>query len=197
MSVAGRIVILYEDQRGPTRDFGLHQLVAACVFDVVDGQRHLLQRALDGRPMKGDSQLLKSCREDVPDISPGGDPVVALFDNDNVRRLLKLPREADLETVVREIKKGAVAAEQLHVFLLVENMESLIQAAGACDSAISKEVLASALRKNLAARDVVLKGAARGDRRSVRDCMLAKVPSLKRVIEHCASWVAPGHASST
>jgi hypothetical protein len=196
MSPGLRIVILYEDQRGPTKDFGLHKLVEACVFDVIHGERHLLGRALEGRPMKGDSQLLKSCREDVADISPGGHPVFAVFDNDKVRRLLKLPREADEETVVQAIKKGATAPDQLAIVLIEKNMESVVEAAGACDPSLGAGILDDALRKkNLAARDIVLKEPAKGGKRSVRDCILDKVPSLKRLIDQCASCLIQGAPS--
>jgi hypothetical protein len=79
-----RIVILYEDKRGPTKDFGLHKLIEACIYDIVDGQRHVLVRALEGRQSNGDSKLLRVCRQDIGDISPKGHPVVAVFDNNIV-----------------------------------------------------------------------------------------------------------------
>lgn len=189
MSPARPIVILYEDRRGPTRDFGLHKLVEACVFDVVNGQRHIVHRALDGRPMKGDSQLLRSCREDVHDISPHGEPVAAVFDNDKIRRLLKLRPDAAEEQVIQEIKTGAVAPDQLHVFLIEANMESVVAAAGECDPLMSKVVLREALQKNLAARDVVLVEAARAEKRAVRDCIQKRMPSFDRLIKRCAEWL--------
>jgi hypothetical protein len=183
------IVILYEDQRGPTKEFGLHKLIEACVFDIVDGQRHLLVRALAGRQSKGDAKLLRVCREDVGDISPKGHPVVALFDNDRVRRLLAMPREAQGATVIEKIKAGCCAPAQLSVFLLEQNMESVVEAAGQCDPSISRAILGEALRKNLAARDVVLREACKGDKQGVRDCILGRVPSLRPLIEQCAQWL--------
>jgi hypothetical protein len=184
-----RIVILYEDQRGPTRELGLHKLVEACVFDLVDGQRHLLARALDGRQSNGDAKLLRVCRQDVGDISPKGHPVVALFDNDRVRRLLGLSHQAERATVIAKIKEDCCAPAQLTVFLLEEKMESVVEAAGQCDPSTARHFLAEALRKNLAARDIVLKEACRGDKQAVRACILGKVPSLRPLIEQCARWL--------
>src|SRR5262249_37973722 len=159
-----RIIILYEDQRGPTKDFGLHKLIEACIYDIVDGQRHLLVRALEGRQSKGDAKLLRVCREDIGDISPKGYPVVAVFDNDRVRRLLGLAREAERALVIEKIKEGCCAPAQLFVFLLEENMESVVEAAGRCDPSIARAMVDEALRKNLAARDVVIKEVCKGDK---------------------------------
>lgn len=183
------IVILYEDKRGPTKDFGLHKLIEACLFDIVNGHRHLLCRALDGRQSKGDGNLLRVCREDIGGISPKGHPVAALFDNDRVRRLLNLPRETERGVVIQKIKAGCTAPTQLFVFLLEENMESVVEAAGDCDRSISRAILREALQKNLAARDVVLKEASKADKQNVRDCILRRVPSLKPLIIQCAEWL--------
>lgn len=189
MNAELRLVILYEDQRGPTKDFGLHKLIEACVFNLVNGQRHLLVRALEGRQSKGDSKLLRVCRDDIGDISPKGHPVVALFDSDRVRQLLKLRREAEASVVIEKIKEGCRAPAQLHVFLLEENMESVVEAAGGCNPSISRAMLAEALQKKPAARDVVLKEACRLEKQGVRDCILGKVPSLRPLIERCAQWL--------
>ena len=189
MNAELRIVILYEDTRGPTKDFGLHKLIEACIYDIVDGQRHLLVRALEGRQSNGDSKLLRVCRQDIGDISPKGHPVVAVFDNDRIRRLLGLARETEHTVVIDKIKHGCAAPAQLFVFLLEENMESVVEAAGLCDPSISRAMLTEALRKNLAARDVVLKEVCRGDKQTARDCVLGKVPSLQPLIQQCARWL--------
>lgn len=56
------VTVLCEDQRGPQKQFGLQQLVNACVYDAVNGERHHVERALaDWRPMKSDTKLLRTC----------------------------------------------------------------------------------------------------------------------------------------
>ena len=46
-----RITILYEDSpsRGPVRGLGLHALLKSLVFDVVNGDRHQYEPALNDR----------------------------------------------------------------------------------------------------------------------------------------------------
>ena len=74
------ITILYEDQRGQRQGFGLHALVKACVFDIVDGDRHRFEEALkDARPMKGAGNLIRACREEIDLIAADGRSVIAMF----------------------------------------------------------------------------------------------------------------------
>jgi hypothetical protein len=107
------LTILYEDQRGPRNGFGLHALVRACVFDAINGDRHRVEeRISDYRPLKGVQNVLRACREDIDLIAADGRSVVAVFDNDEIRHQLKLPRTATDEHVEREIRKGCRAPDR-------------------------------------------------------------------------------------
>jgi hypothetical protein len=72
---AEALTILYEDQRGDTRGFGLHTLVKACVFDAIDGDRHRVEGTLrDARPLKGVQKVLRACRDDFDLRAPARSP---------------------------------------------------------------------------------------------------------------------------
>jgi hypothetical protein len=177
------VTVLYEDQRGPVRGFGLHDLVKACVFDALGGQRHLLEGALDGNPRGPNNQLLRSCRADAELLSRDGRRLVALFDGDRVRELLGLRPDATAAQVEQKVKEGSTAPDKLTVLLLDRNMEDVVAAAGSCDATINRSLLQRALGKQLEARDLVLAGAARAGKESVRACILKKVPSLNDLVE--------------
>jgi hypothetical protein len=60
-----KIAILYEDQRGPVRDYPLHTLVCACIADRSDRPITEIQSLLRAIPKKGNSKLLEACREEI------------------------------------------------------------------------------------------------------------------------------------
>lgn len=179
-------IILYEDRRGPEKEFGLHNLVVACVVDDAKGDRFALRRQLDGRPMKGVQNLLRSCRRDIRRLGPRGQPVFALIDADAIREQLThegVSGDADDASIIRAVKAKCEAPEQLHVFLLHENTETVIRAAGLCDQGLREEtVLRQALEKDLNARDVVLNRLAWYPDRGVRDCVRRHVTALDAIV---------------
>lgn len=182
-----RVCVLYEDQRGPRQGFGLHVLVKACVSDVLAEQqpRHLIEKALsDYRPLKGYANLLKACREELDLIASDGCPVVAVFDNDQIRHLLKLPAKAPDERVIQEIRKGGSKSDRLFVVLLKQNMESVLLAAHACDPSIElKSVALATEKKDLLERDSILGRLSAERFRAIRDCILQQVPSFQMLVE--------------
>jgi hypothetical protein len=148
-------VILYEDQRGPQKQFALHDLVLACVADELGADVHVLdlQKKLSGRPMKGVGTLLSSCRRDVCRLGPQGQRVFALIDNDRIRDQLRhegVTAAASADQVIQAIKAPGkcVAPDQLEVILLEENTETLIKAAAECDPEIPAAAVTQALRKD-------------------------------------------------
>lgn len=146
------VIILYEDQRGPTKEFGLHNLVTACVADHLGRtfQEHAFRQLLDGRPMKGIDKVPRSCRSEVPRIAPRGQTVFVLVDDDEVRRHLHgegIAANAPAADVVQAIKARSSAPDQLEVVLLERNMETVLEAAGECDKSLNQAMLADALGK--------------------------------------------------
>jgi hypothetical protein len=180
-----KVCVLYEDRRGPLKGFGLHELVKACVCDVLAGQprQDITQALSDYRPLKGDTNLLKACRQDVDDIASDGRDVIAVFDNDQVRKLLKLPVKASDERVHQEIRKGA-SSDRLHIILLKQNMESVIEAAHACDPSIDKKRVDLAVKKkDPLERDAILARLTGPSFQSVRDCIRENLPSFSALID--------------
>jgi hypothetical protein len=181
-----QVCVLYEDQRGPRQGFGLHALVKACVSDALaTEQRHVIEAALrDYRPLKGYANLLKACREELEDIAPDGRPVIAVFDNDKIRHLLKLAKSAPDKQVEQEIRKGSPPSAQLSIILLKQNMESVLTAAQACDPSIDpKRIELATVKKDLLERDAILAGVTSEQLRAVRDCILQKLPSFQALVD--------------
>jgi len=180
-----QVCVLYEDQRGPQRSFGLHELAKACVRDRLEAQpRHEIDQALnDCRPLRGDSNVLKKFHEDVDDIAADGRPIVAVFDNDRIRRLLKLPAKATDAQVRQEIRKGTFS-DRLHVILLNRNMESVIKAAHECDPSINQGSVDLAIKKkDRLERDAILARLTGAQFRAVRDCVREKLPSFQDLVD--------------
>ena len=181
-------VILYEDNRGAEKGFGLHALVVACVADDLDVETFTLTKKLDGRPMNGVANIVRSCRRDVHRLAPRGQIVFALIDNDRIRdHLSGVDARAENSVVERVIKSQSDAPAQLEVFLLEKNTETVIEAAKRCDPSLPEDAVVQALRKNLAQRDRIFNNVARGRARAIRDCIRGSVPALHRlVIALCA-----------
>lgn len=179
------VTLLYEDHRGPRQGFGLHALVVACVFDVIDGdRRHVEARLRDARPLKGVHNVLRACCEDIDLIAADGRFVVAVIDDDVIREVLKLPAKVDDEQVLRAIASRCRRPERLRVALLHQNTESVIEAAAACDKTLEAARIERAiLRKDLLERDALFLALSRERARPVRDCMLDRMPSMRRLVE--------------
>lgn len=175
-------IILYEDQRGPTKEFALHDVVMACVADELGVTVVEARRMAEGRPMKGVSNVLQTCRRDIRKLAARGQRVFAVIDNDHIREQLPgVDPRADDATVIRAIREDCNCPEQLEVILLHKNIESVIEAARDCGAESSAETVALALRKHLMQRDLVFRGVAWG-RPEVRACIRGKMPALERLV---------------
>lgn len=174
-----RATVLWEDQRGPTNNFGPHELLLALVYDVKDGDPHRLRKVIEGRQMKGDSKVLKSFREGGADIACDGRHLIAVFDDDRVRNLLHLRGDTTEAEVVEKIRKDATAPpDRSSIVLLKRNVETIIEAAGGCDPSLNPATLGKAKAKDRLARDQILTHVAWHSDRRVRDCVVEAVPSL-------------------
>lgn len=177
-------VILYEDKRGPEKEFGLHALVLSCVADAMGVNMFTLKDKLDGRPMNGVTNVLQSCRSDVRRLGTRGQKVFAVIDDDRIRQHVPGvdPRTSE-DAVIRAIKSSSDAPAQLEVFLLKKNTETVIEAAKHCDDGLPDAAVQQALRKNMAQRDRILNNVARAGNRAIRDCILDRVPVLGKLVE--------------
>jgi len=190
------VTILYEDQRGPRQGFGLHALVKACVFDAINGDRPRVEEALrDHRPLKGAGNLLRTCREEIDLIASDGRAVIAVFDADEIRPLLKLPQSASAARVEAAIKKDCRAPDRLSVVLLEQNTESVIEAAADCDPGLDASRLEAALRKDLLERDALLLELSRERAQATRKCILGRMPSLQALVDLVCRTLRPAPSS--
>jgi hypothetical protein len=178
--MSGRpIPIFYEDSWGAAKEFGLHELIVSCVADLQNKDWWELKGRMEAVPMNGVNNLLAACRDDVPDMR---DRVIfAVFDSDKLHRHLfesGRPSESELLAELR----GHCPDERLHMFLLVRNTESVVNAAAEClgDVAPNKDPLL---------RDRLLMRTATGPRQG-RDCTRAAVPSFDACVQRIAELTA-------
>lgn len=123
------VYVLYEDQRGPVTQFGPHELVMSCVADTLGIDRHVVRDRLKAVPKKGDAKLYAACKTEVGRLGARGQPVVALFDDDKIRALLKVASTLPKRDVARRIVQESDQPQQLVVRLLEKNMETVVVAA--------------------------------------------------------------------
>ena len=177
------ILVLYEDRRADAGSFDLHRFLVACIFDEVDGRRHLLEDALAARPLKGVVNVLGAVRDEFHDIAPRGEVVVAIFDNDRVRRLLGLPSDTGDEQVIAALLQGHPDPSRFRPYLLHKNTETLLRAIGDCgfgDTPLLQEALRHKNSRN--ARDAVFRRAAGREHIALRGCVMGMVPSFARIV---------------
>ena len=105
--------------------------------------------------MNGNSKVLASLRNDLQNFV--GTKVIAVLDNDRIRRTLNLA-----ETATDDAVRAAILADCNHegvdifIGLIKENAESILEAARDCEAQIDSELWESAIsQKQLLARDIV------------------------------------------
>jgi hypothetical protein len=169
--------VYYEDSWGEAKQFGLHELLVACVADILDIAPWELKHEYEAWPTNGNAKLLAVCRDQVPRMP---DPIViAVFDADKLHKLLFAsgrPPEAD---IIVELRRRC-PDPRLHIFLLTQNTETVVDAATDClgIERVEKDPISRDRQLNLAAGI-----------RSVRDCIISVVPSLAACVAAIARLV--------
>jgi hypothetical protein len=152
-----RLVILYEDSRGPFQRFPLHDLVVKSAADLVRLDVRELLRRVVAVPKNGVTKVL----DDVGSgrFTQRGEHLLVWVDNDRIRRALQLAPRCARETVIEAIKargpeiRGGARPKPVEVFLLDDNLEDLLSSIGA---RLDPALLAKARAKRLDARDMLL-----------------------------------------
>lgn len=153
-----RLVILYEDSRGPLKRFPLHDLVVKSAADFVPLGMHELLRRVEAVPKKGVSKVLDAVGR-YDHFLGGGARVLVWVDHDDIRRALQLAPRCARATVISTIKARAPEASDgsrpkpLEVFLLDDNLEDLLSSIA---DQLDPVLLAKAREKKLDARDMLL-----------------------------------------
>jgi len=175
--------ILYEDHPRETKEFGPHNLVLACVADRTHQTIWQIKRLFDGRPMGGDSKVVKeSSRVDI--IAPDCHPVVMLLDDDKIRRHLGLASGAASDDVAAAIRANCSEPDKLHIFLLTRNVDDLVQVAARSTDWKGE------IKKKPVVRDRILNKAAYNVNAAQRALIQEEVPGLADLVEFLVSLIA-------
>lgn len=173
--------VLYEDSRGPSGKFGFHRFLCQCVADQLDCPLSSVERQMTAIPKKGDSEVLKAIERDASRLARGRGWLLAVFDNDKIRRLLQLAHDTPDGSVVTEIKTRCELKDLFEVVLLDRNMESVLAAVKECAPRIQASRFEQAIdRKNRTERDNIFQQVTFGER-SIRDCILGKNKSVRAI----------------
>jgi hypothetical protein len=186
-------ILLYEDQHGPTKQFGLHKFIMRCVCDecgVAPEQQYKVFGSVEERPMKGDSKVLRALWNDLPNIAAKGEMVIAILDNDKIREALGLAKQAPDDKVCETIL--AKCAGPVHIVLLKENTESILRAARECGGVNDTDLFERAVTaKEPPARDIIFGNISKLAAKNIRDCIRDKIGSLGPLINRVATSLAP------
>lgn len=188
------VTILYEDSAGERAEFALHDLVVRCVADRLDRDPKTLRSALHGIPKKGNANVRRACRQDLPRLARDGRVVVAVFDNDRIRRMANLPPAACKAQVTSCLKSGCEPSALLRIVLLVENTETLLVALRDISVLQGRDAMfVEAIdRKVLASRDILFKDAVWRTTLEQRVGLLEAVPSFGYLVSKLAALVSDG-----
>lgn len=126
------ITVIWEDERGGViRGFGPHDLLLACVRDddpsITPEQFASLPKRVIAVPAKGNGNVIRKLKKDLTNLRARG-PVCAVLDRDKVRNLWSSAnRPPDcLSGIAGKIRTDAPGDYGL--VLLIQNVESLVQA---------------------------------------------------------------------
>lgn len=171
-----QVKIFYEDQAGrEVNNFGPHMLLCACVADRTQHTVTLwdLKKRIHCQPKKSDAKLLEACRQrkelELDEI------VFAIFDADRVHRLPGM-QHGSLEQMQAQLR-ALIDSPKVRPFLLDSNVETLVSAAAGC---LEPPITGDIPKRHLM-RDRILNNAAKA-MRSVRDCVLERVPTFEAVV---------------
>ncbi len=180
-----RAAVLYEDSAaGQPIAFGPHRLALQCLADRLQQPAWDLDRALHGQPKKGNAQLRRACRD--ARLYDASRVVIAVYDDDQVRRMLGLSTGACKSEVREKLRAESPVAERLHVVLLQRNMEALVRAACECSGLTPP----AGRKPSPTERDRILAAVTDPSQRHDRECLLEQVPSFAYLVDKLAAAVA-------
>lgn len=189
------IAILYEDQRGPRNEFGLHRFICQLVIDraaltksVYEVERSLIR----GTPLKGNGNVRRRCLTDLPKLARHCRRVFAVYDEDRVPELVGLSRTDCRPLLCSKLVENCQPADKLEVVLLRQNQESLIEAikSSGLIGLIHDSVYDRALAKDLMARDSVFIQCATSTTLEIRQKLLPTLPDLDRLVTRICTVIS-------
>lgn len=172
--------VFYEDQEVPglVANFGPHRLLCACVADQVGIEARELQSVMIScKPCHGATKQVTALITGAPQLLKTN-AVFAVFDADEIHAQLHVAAEED---AVKAIYARGVPSG-VRILLLDRNTESVLQAFLGCEHQAGGTGPVVLPKKKPAKRDAILNRAADGAR-TLRDCVLDKVPSFKAIVD--------------
>lgn len=167
------ITVLWEDSCGTqVKAFGSHALLLSCIADLLNRDRFALGKFVIASAKKGNSKLKGAIDSDCERLSRSG-PVIAVFDDDQVRRLYNLPPNACKIQIIREARSHP----SLDIVLLERNIEDLVDA---CCEALGIGLPETKSRPD--ERDKILNAAASAIDPKVREFVCEKIPSFSYLV---------------
>lgn len=179
-------IVLYEDSLRK-HEFEPHRFVCTCVLDRTGQNLGHLTIALQSRPMNGVDAVIQAVRRGN-EIATRGESLIALVDEDRVRRHLKLSAKKSGEEVEQHLGELCPQEVRFRAFVLERNLESLLRAVAECFKA-HESIRASAtaaLNKDRFERDKAFKSAAKSVFSRERQCVTERLPSFGRFVQHLA-----------
>jgi hypothetical protein len=189
------VTLLYEDSAGPRGEFGLHELVRQCVADALGCDLRSLKDPLRGYPKNGVGNVLAACRRDLAQLAHGGRTVVAVVDDDKIRRAVSLEKAACKVQVVQRFREHASCPPgvALRVVLLVRNTESILLALRDEGLLPDRDARfeAAIVHKELNSRDLLFKDAVWRLSAEQRVTLQRCVPSLGYLVARVRAALSP------
>lgn len=175
--------ILYEDQLAvEAKHFGLHELVLQCLADRFPLRLDELRAMFQASPRKGNTNVRKECDDPRRTKLYRSRILVAVYDSDKVRDFIA--SSASCKTSLRDaLRRTSPWGDNLTTVFLERNTESVL---AAIIEAQDRAKLPG--KPEPQPRDKILLSAAWGPK-SIRDRVLARVPSLQYLVEKLAREV--------
>ena len=181
--------VLYEDTMLPSAggNYPLHDLVMRFVEDHINGWTWKLQKAVFRNPRKGIGNVLNDVER--TSLLAGAGELYLLVDRDVVAKHLKLSAAAKDQDVIAALRAKSDAPNKLHPFFLYPNLEGLLRAVQACDLTLLPDTVASALRKKLNDRDIVLNEVKKARMTALRTCVAEAQPGIDGLAKALAALI--------
>jgi hypothetical protein len=182
-----RVTILYEDRRGDRKEFGLHDFVCQCVVDrcnLHESLDEVRNNLLGCVPVKGSGNLRKRCQQDLKRLADRNMRVFAVFDEDQVSRLVNLQGTPCRPLVCKCLATDCHPADKLEIVLIRKNIETVMATIRDSNlTTIPAQTFEAAIgKKQRPMRDRVFSHCARKLSSDSREKLLTLIPDIARLV---------------
>jgi hypothetical protein len=176
--------VFYEDSRAGGSRFIPHDVAMFCAWDLKGGSNAgdpwLFAKRAEPFPMNGNSKVVGALERGAG--VRRGAPTIVVLDHDKVRGLFALDAAACKADVLAELRKRQ-SSPLLHVVLLEQNLESILEAFHRCAGSTGGPKPTPVERDGLLGR-CLDESATR-----LRACIMQQMPSFQRLVDRIVSLV--------